>query len=293
MAQSASVAKLSIRHEAILHFLLGNPTVSQGEVAEKFGVTQAWLSVVMNSEAFLEARNNYTEIAYHETVLPLREKMVVAANKALDRLNLLIPQETDLDKVRKTAETTLQALGFGTVKGSTVNNNTQINIGGNASAEVLARARDKIGVRNEPIRPLQLSDSERGRESSSSEQLEEQDSVLDLIHRAGPDGSVHSDREEIRNSPDGGGEPSGAQTGHSLDQRGIIEGELVVQRRDLEGQQVGEGAGRTTETGQCSAAKRSDEYPANENVQDPTGGIPGYTSRVLANPKITIHGSGW
>ena len=148
MAQSASIAKLSIRHEAILQYLLANPIVTMGEVAEKFGVTRSWLSVVVNSEAFIEARERYQEIAFHETVLPVREKLMVAANKALDRLNQLTPMEMDLDKVRKTAETTLAALGFGSPKGPSTVNNTQINIGGNASAEVLARARDRIGVPN-------------------------------------------------------------------------------------------------------------------------------------------------
>lgn len=150
VAESASIVKTSIKHEAILHYLIANPTASMGEVAEKFNLSRSWLSVVVNSEAFQEARRNMTEQVYTDTVLPLREKMIAVADKALDRLSLLTPMETDLDKVRKTAESTLAACGFSSRQSPTPNGpvtqfNTQINYNGNASPEVLQRARDRIG----------------------------------------------------------------------------------------------------------------------------------------------------
>lgn len=147
MSESASIAKLGIRHDAILHFMLANPTVPKGEVAQRFNVSPAWLSTIINSEAFLEARALYTDLAFHESVLPMREKLVIAADKALDRMIALTELETDLDKVRKTAETTLAACGFGTMKGPTAPG-VQINIGvGNASPAVVMRAKEMIGAR--------------------------------------------------------------------------------------------------------------------------------------------------
>ena len=172
MAQSAQVAKLSIRHEAILHFLLANPTISKGEVAERFSVTEAWLSVICNSQAFLEARANYTEEVFHETVLPLREKMMIAADRALDRINALVPRETDLDKVRKTAESVLASCGFGTGNlrptgpQALPGVNIQNNFYGNASPAVVERARQRIGVtieaQTEPAPVLEVSLVELG-----------------------------------------------------------------------------------------------------------------------------------
>jgi hypothetical protein len=118
-------------------------------VAIRFNVSPAWLSTIINSEAFLEARSLYTEVSFHETVLPMREKMVAAADKALDRLNELIPMEKDLDTVRKTAESVLAACGFSSVKGPAIvpgqTNIQQNNFFGNASPSVLAKARETIG----------------------------------------------------------------------------------------------------------------------------------------------------
>lgn len=158
MSQSASVAKLSMRHDAILQFMLANPLAPKSEVAFRFNVTPAWLSTVINSEAFLEARAMYTDLAFHESTLPMREKLMVAADKALDRLNELLPNENDLDTVRKTAESVLSSLGFGsTSKAAPQLSPGQMNFQqnnhfyGNASADVLARARERIGQAKENL----------------------------------------------------------------------------------------------------------------------------------------------
>lgn len=148
MSASAEIQKLGFRHDAILHFMLANPTVSKAEVAIRFNVTSAWLSTIINSQAFIEARALYTEVAFHETVLPLREKMVHAADLAMDRMIQLTPQETDLDTVRKTAESVLGMCGFSAPRvapGSTTNIQQNNHFHGNASPEVLARARAAIG----------------------------------------------------------------------------------------------------------------------------------------------------
>jgi len=149
MAASSQVAKLSIRHEAILHFLLSNPTVPRWAVAQRFGVTESWLSIITNSDAFAEARNRLTDVAFHETVLPLREKILLAADRSLDRLNELVPHCNDLDVVRKTADSVLAACGFGSgaqLPRPQAQTNIQNNFYGNASAEVVARARSLVGV---------------------------------------------------------------------------------------------------------------------------------------------------
>lgn len=169
---AVQVENLTHRHEAMLHFMLANPTISKGEVALRFGVTPAWLSVIINSQAFLEARALLTDQAFHETVLPMRERMIVVADKAIDRMDALIQNETDLDKVRKTAETVLQAVGFGAPSRGSPSNvpGVQVNVQnnhfhGNASAEVLKRAQKIIGARNADQgndSPLRLPPADRG-----------------------------------------------------------------------------------------------------------------------------------
>ena len=282
MAQSASIAKLSIRHEAILQYLLANPIVTMGEVAEKFGVTQSWLSVVVNSEAFIEARERYQEIAFHETVLPVREKLMVAANKALDRLNQLTPMEMDLDKVRKTAETTLAALGFGSPKGPSTVNNTQINIGGNASAEVLARARDRIGVPNEPVRRLQLPDPRHERDTGTSEFVEEQGSLLDYTDSDGLHRVAASTGEEIRES-------RGPGQGSLGDSRGSSPGQGTTES----GEQIPDGLDEGPTSGLDCKPAGEVERPSDSLVQDSPERLQECFTPPVAGLKITVHGSGW
>lgn len=282
MAQSASIAKLSIRHEAILQYLLANPIVTMGEVAEKFGVTQSWLSVVMNSEAFLEARERYQEIAFHETVLPVREKLMVAANRALDRLNQLTPMEMDLDKVRKTAETTLAALGFGSPKGPSTVNNTQINIGGNASAEVLARARDRIGVPNESVRRLQLPNPRHELDTGTSELVEEQGSLLDYtdnddLHRVASVAGA-----EIRES-------RGAGEGSRRDSRGSGPSQGSVES----GEQIPDGPDEGPTSGLNCEPSREAERPSDSPMPNSPERLQERFTPPVAGLKITVHGSGW
>ena len=181
MAKSVQLKKLTHRHEAILHFMMSSPGVAKWEIAAKFNVTQSWLSCVINSDAFQEELALHTDIAFHETVLPLRKRMLALADKTIDRLNQLIPIETSLDVVRKTADSVLQAAGYGSPSvGEGGVHNTQNNYFlGNASAEVLARARDRIGKGEtyESDEHLQLANPE-GRDEGKPAKVEAADSPM-------------------------------------------------------------------------------------------------------------------
>ena len=52
MAKSVQIQKMSARHEAILQFMIANPTMKMSKVAAHFGVTGAWLSTIIWSDAF-------------------------------------------------------------------------------------------------------------------------------------------------------------------------------------------------------------------------------------------------
>ena len=47
-----AVDKLSNKHMAIMDFMVGNPELSQKEVARVFELTESWLSTVVNTELF-------------------------------------------------------------------------------------------------------------------------------------------------------------------------------------------------------------------------------------------------
>lgn len=50
--EGKAIAKVSYSHDAMIDMLIANPRISQGELANYFGYTQPWISLVMSSDAF-------------------------------------------------------------------------------------------------------------------------------------------------------------------------------------------------------------------------------------------------
>lgn len=146
----AEIKQVTIRHMAIMDYLMANPTVALGEVARHFGITQPWLSSVIHSDAFQAILKDKHEVAFHHTVLPLREKITHVAHQALDKLAQQLPLETDLRTINNVAENVLDRLGFGT-KGAVVINNTNVqNTQINTLASELEEARALLGKAERP-----------------------------------------------------------------------------------------------------------------------------------------------
>jgi hypothetical protein len=153
------IKNLSIRHEAIMDFLMANPQTKLGDVATHFGVTGPWLSCIIHSDIFQSRLKEKTDIAFHHTVLPVREKMNLVAHLALDKLAELLPKETEMRVVNAVAENTLSRLGFGTQGPAMQVNNTQITQV-NVLRSELEEARALLGKAERPALEV-LIDGER------------------------------------------------------------------------------------------------------------------------------------
>lgn len=46
------IAKVSYTHDAMIDLIIGNPHISQGQIARHFGYTQGWISQVFSSDSF-------------------------------------------------------------------------------------------------------------------------------------------------------------------------------------------------------------------------------------------------
>lgn len=114
--QSAAGAIQRVRytHDAMIDLIISNPALSQGQIAAHFGYTQAWLSRVMNSDAF-QARlaERKAEVVDPALVASIEEKLRALASKSLDVVleKLSVTQNPDL--AMKAIETTTKALGYG------------------------------------------------------------------------------------------------------------------------------------------------------------------------------------
>lgn len=79
------IQKVSVKHDAIMDYMLANPASPLSAVAEQFGIGQAWLSVIIHSDAFQAQLKEKKEGVFVATVLPLREKLIGVAHLGLDR----------------------------------------------------------------------------------------------------------------------------------------------------------------------------------------------------------------
>jgi hypothetical protein len=153
------IKNISIKHDAIMDFLMANPAMKLGDVATHFQVTQPWLSCIIHSDIFQARLKEKSDVAFHSTVLPLREKMIGVAHMALDKLADVLPKETETKVIASTAEGLLDRLGFGS-KQSPMQPGTNVNLQVNVLRSELDEARALLGKAQKPMLEVTI-DGER------------------------------------------------------------------------------------------------------------------------------------
>lgn len=138
------IQKMNINHELILNWLILNPEKTQGECAEYFGVTQAWLSVIVNSDCF-QARWAEKKMFMDKGIVSLTQAQLSAvASKGLERLEKMVESSVDPEFVLNTTNKALERLGYGPKNTpSSVSVTQQIN-NYTVDKDLLARARGQI-----------------------------------------------------------------------------------------------------------------------------------------------------
>jgi len=102
-------------HEAMIEVLVGNPAMTQRELARMFGRSEVWISTVVRSDAFQVALKARREEVYAPILAPMKEKLEAAAHASIerlhDRLTGIIPmKDNDLIQASKVV---LDAAGYG------------------------------------------------------------------------------------------------------------------------------------------------------------------------------------
>ena len=140
------IQTVSTKHEAIINFMLANPTMRLQDVAAHHGVSGPWLSVLIHSDAFQARLKAKSEVLFGLTVRPLAEKINAVAHRAVDRLlekvdDPNITPRTALDILELTTAR-IDFAGKAQEKASTPPG-PQMNIFA-VSAELLAETRSRI-----------------------------------------------------------------------------------------------------------------------------------------------------
>lgn len=109
-----AIARVSYSHDAMIDLIIANPVIKQGGIAQHFGYTQAWVSRVMNSDAF-QARLaiRKADLVDPTLVLSIEEKLRALASKSLDVVMDKLELTNSADIGLKALEVTTKALGYG------------------------------------------------------------------------------------------------------------------------------------------------------------------------------------
>lgn len=112
MAQ-VQIKDLNHTHEGILRWLVANPDRPLRECAAVMGVTQAWLSVIINSDLFRARLDELQREYTFSLTQTLEEKLTTATNIALDRLITELEHSSNEEFVLSAADKLLKSKGFG------------------------------------------------------------------------------------------------------------------------------------------------------------------------------------
>ena len=81
------VKKVRYTHDAIIDVIIANPAVSQGDLAKEFGFTEAWMSIIVNSDSFKEKLAiRKAELTDPKITASIEMRLEGLAKKSLDRL---------------------------------------------------------------------------------------------------------------------------------------------------------------------------------------------------------------
>jgi hypothetical protein len=82
-----AISKVRYTHDAIIDEILVDPAISQGELSRRFGYTQAWMSIIINSDAFKERlAERKGDLVDPKIKASVEDRLEALAKGALDRL---------------------------------------------------------------------------------------------------------------------------------------------------------------------------------------------------------------
>lgn len=117
LPERPQLGKIRYTHDAMIDLVIANPWISQNEIAERFGYSVPWVSIVFSSDAF----KNRLEERREEVVDPvirasLKERFEALVTRSLEVLQAKLSKQPDQvsdSLALKTLELGAKALNFG------------------------------------------------------------------------------------------------------------------------------------------------------------------------------------
>lgn len=123
---------MHVKHDAILDFILLNPSATQEEVARHFGMGRVWITCILNSDCFRAALKERQSNIAGLLDMTVADRIRGTAVVALERLAATIETSLDGQFLLDATDKLLHRAGYAPSKGPTtaiqVNNNVQNNM---------------------------------------------------------------------------------------------------------------------------------------------------------------------
>lgn len=120
-----AIQRVTYSHDLIIDHMITNPRATRKDISDYFGYTEAWLSRIMNSDAFnavLAQRRN--ELVDPVLTASIKENLTSVAQKSMEVVlkKLENPMAMKMEDAIKAMDIATKALGYGArEKGDVVN----------------------------------------------------------------------------------------------------------------------------------------------------------------------------
>lgn len=145
MAQSVQIQKVGWWHERLADIMIANPHATLGEIATALGKSQAWISIVKNSDVFVDYWRQRSGAHSSEVTNGIKAKGFAAAELALEHIHQRLEEPSaallPIDTLLNVVDVNMKRFGYDSeAQRAPVLN---INLGG-VTPEQLAEARQRL-----------------------------------------------------------------------------------------------------------------------------------------------------
>ena len=151
MANSVQIQKVGWWHERLADYMIANPHATLGEIATVLNRSQAWISIVKNSDVFIDYWKQRSKEHSHEVTSDIKSKGFAAAELALEHLHQRLEDPTSallpVDTLLNVVDVTMKRFGYSEGNKAPTFHFTL----GAVTPEQLAEARAKLRPATEPV----------------------------------------------------------------------------------------------------------------------------------------------
>ena len=151
MAQSTQIQKVGWWHERLADLMIANPHVTLGELAIALGRSQVWISIVKNSDVFIDYWRERSKAHSQAVTDEIKAKGFAAAELALDHIHQRLAEPAGallpIDTLLNVVDVNMKRFGYSAENKAPTFNFTL----GAVTPEQLAEARAKLRPISEPV----------------------------------------------------------------------------------------------------------------------------------------------